>query len=95
MSSIKVTGSTKETIVATGERQLTVTAVITDGDSEIVVKRGFPLTATKDDVVSDLQKTLELYDAEKARKVENESSEQAEASADETIEALTDLEITG
>lgn len=94
MSSIKIIDSKKERLVSTGELQLVVNAVITDGDKQIPINRGFPLTESKESITAELQKALALYEEEKARSVENADAEEAEAAADETIEGLKDLEIT-
>lgn len=88
-ATIEVTGVTKGTIVKTGERNLNVEAVITDGNEKHIRKYSYPLDTDKETIEADLEKALALYEQEKAQTAARADADKADATADKTIEALT------
>ena len=94
MPTIHIVDITKDSIVKTGERFLNVQTVIKDGEAEIPRNFGFALDSTTEHIQAELQKALQVYEADKAQATENAEQEAAEASADEAIEALKGATIT-
>jgi len=79
----------------TGNYFLDVRFSLRNGD-EVIGERslGFPLDTPAEDIVAELKKYCTTQEADMARSEETKAFDEANASADTTMEALKGLEIT-
>lgn len=90
-----ITSVVKDRVRKTGERFLDVTVEITDGGEKEIVKRGFPIDASDEDIKAEITKMLETRKGEQAQAVEQAVLDAEDAVADETIGKLEGAEIKG
>lgn len=95
MITATITGVTKVMHQETGKYFLDVRFTLTNGD-EVMNERslGFPLETTAEEIKAELAKYCATMESDTARAEEVKAFEEANAGADETIAALTDMQVT-
>jgi len=89
MHTFTIVSTSKDRVQSTGEEFLSVKVEVKRDDESIGFRQyGFPLTATADEIRTELERNCAGFDADAAAAERNAASDAANANADEVSAAL-------
>ena len=84
----------KDTVIATGEPFLDVTADIYEGDELVMTKKyGFSFDMSSQDIKNEIAKSMKTLRSEREQAEKNKERDALDKKADEAIEEVSGLEI--